>query len=107
MVTTVKIDDVAKKELVKYASILQATLGRKISFDEAIRSLLGQMRGLDEARRKFDSLYGSLSDEKGIWGGPRTGEERRERPLKRKPTFRNKSKNSGHFRFHKYSLLKS
>ncbi|HXQ93211.1 MAG TPA: hypothetical protein VN739_09425 [Nitrososphaerales archaeon] len=67
MVTSVQIDDETKKELVKYASILQGRLGRKISFDQAIRASLAETKGLEEARKRFDSLYGSLSGEKGIW----------------------------------------
>ena len=67
MVTTVQIDEETKKELVKYASILQGRLGRKISFDHAIRASLEQMKGMEEARRKFNSLYGSLSGANGVW----------------------------------------
>lgn len=67
MVTSVQIDDETKNELLKYASVLQGRLGRKISFDQAIRASLAEAKGVEEARSKFDSYYGSLSGEKGIW----------------------------------------
>ncbi len=65
--TTVQIDEETKRELVRYASNLQARLGRKVSFDEAIKTSLEEVKGLEEARTRFASLYGSLSGEKGVW----------------------------------------
>jgi sugar/nucleoside kinase (ribokinase family) len=67
MVTTVQIDEDTKRELIRYASRLQAKLGRKVSFDEAIRTSLEEAKGVQEARRKFDSLFGSLAEEKGVF----------------------------------------
>lgn len=48
---------------------MQTKLGRKVSFDDAIRASLNERKVVEEARRKFDSLYGSLSEKakKNFW----------------------------------------
>jgi predicted nucleic acid-binding protein len=46
---------------------LQSKLGKKVSFDEAIRVSLQEEKETDTARQKFESLYGSLSNRKDIW----------------------------------------
>ena len=67
MVTSVQIDERTKKELLEYASSLQTRLGRKVSFDDAIKLSLEEKKGVEEARRKFGSLYGCLSKDKSVW----------------------------------------
>jgi hypothetical protein len=67
MVTSVQIDERTKKELLEYASSLQTRLGRKVSFDEAIKLSLEEKKGVEEARRKFGSFYGSLTEDKSVW----------------------------------------
>ncbi|MFI5422281.1 MAG: hypothetical protein ACHQ1H_15065 [Nitrososphaerales archaeon] len=68
MVTSVQIDERTKRELLDYASSLQSKLGRKVSFDEAIKLSLEEKKGVEVARRKFGTLFGSLSDDrKSAW----------------------------------------
>ncbi|MDK2465172.1 MAG: hypothetical protein QI223_10430 [Candidatus Korarchaeota archaeon] len=40
MPTTIQVSEKTKRELLKFVSELQARLGRRISFDEAIMTLL-------------------------------------------------------------------
>jgi hypothetical protein len=61
MVTSIQVSEETKRELLEYASNLQAKLGRKVSFDDAIRASLREWHSVEEATRKFDSMYGSLS----------------------------------------------
>ena len=67
MVASVQIDESTKKELVEYASSLQTRLGRKVSFDEAIKISSEEKKGVEEARRSFASLYGSLTGGEEVW----------------------------------------
>jgi hypothetical protein len=72
MLTSIQVSEETKRELLEYASALQAKLGKKVSFDEAIRISLHEKEAVQEARRKFDLLYGSLSQkhkgsEKEFW----------------------------------------
>jgi len=84
--TTVQVDEETKRELVRYASNLQARLGRKVSFDEAIKTSLEEAKGLEEARTKFASLYGSLSGEKGVWEDLENMKRKERLTLERKAT---------------------
>ncbi len=67
MPTTVQIDERTKEALLKYASSLQVKLGRKVTFDEAIATLVKTAEGSDEATDRLNSLFGSLSGDKGLW----------------------------------------
>lgn len=67
MPTTVQIDETTKEALLRYASILQVKLGRKVTFDEAIATLVKTAQGSGEAMSRLDSLFGSLSGDKGLW----------------------------------------
>lgn len=67
MPTTVQIDEKTKEALLRFASNLQARLGRKVTFDEAIAVLVAEAEGSRQAQEKFDSLFGSLAGEKGVW----------------------------------------
>ena len=69
VVTSIQVSEETKKELLRFASELQAKLGKKISFDDAIRASLHETTSVKEARQKFDSMYGSLSKEskKDFW----------------------------------------
>lgn len=62
-VTSIQVSEETKRELLEYASNLQAKLGRKVSFDDAIRTSLRERKSVEEARQKFDFMYGSLSKE--------------------------------------------
>ena len=67
MPTTVQIDEKTKEALLRFASSLQARLGRKVTFDEAIAVLVADAEGSKQAREKFDSLFGSLAGERSVW----------------------------------------
>lgn len=67
MPTTVQIDEKTKEGLLRFASSLQARLGRKVTFDEAIAVLVADAEGSKQAREKFDSLFGSLAGESRVW----------------------------------------
>ena len=84
MVTSVQIGDETKNELLKYASALQGRLGRKISFDQAIKASLQEAKGVEEARSKFDSHYGILSGEKGMWTDLERGRKVERKALEKK-----------------------
>jgi hypothetical protein len=85
MVTSVQIDERTKRELLQYASSLQARLGRKISFDEAIKLSLEEKKGVEEARRKFSAFFGSLSDEsRSVWKELETARKADRRALEKK-----------------------
>jgi len=76
--TTIQVDEKTRQALLRYASRLQARLGRKVTFDEAIRLLMDDARETGEARRKLEALFGSLSGERGLWEELES-ERRRER----------------------------
>jgi len=65
--TTIQVDEKTRQALLRYASRMQARLGRKVTFDEAIRLLMDDAKETGEARRKLDSLFGSLAGERGVW----------------------------------------
>lgn len=67
MPTTVQIDEKTKEALLRFASSLQGRLGRKVTFDEAIAVLVSEAEGSRQAQEKFDSMFGSLSGERGVW----------------------------------------
>ncbi len=67
MPTTVQIDQRTKEALLKYASSLQVKLGRKVTFDEAIATLVKTAEGSNEASERLNSLFGSLGGDKGLW----------------------------------------
>jgi hypothetical protein len=46
---------------------MQARLGRKVTFDEAIKLLMDDAKETGEARRKLERLFGSMAAEDGIW----------------------------------------
>lgn len=65
--TTIQVDEKTRRALLRYASRMQARLGRKVTFDEAIKLLMEDARETGEARRKFETLFGSLAGEAGLW----------------------------------------
>ncbi len=67
MPTTIQVDEGTREAILRYAFRLQAKLGRKVTFDEAIRSLIEETSTTEEARRKWDDLFGSLAAEEGVW----------------------------------------
>lgn len=67
MVTTIQLSEEAQRELFRIVTELQAKLGRKVSYDEAIMMLISQMRGVDDARKKFKDMFGTLAGERSVW----------------------------------------
>lgn len=65
--TTIQVDEKTRQALLRYASRMQARLGRKVTFDEAIKLLMEDARETREARRRFEALFGSLAGEAGLW----------------------------------------
>jgi hypothetical protein len=67
MVTTIQVNEETQRELFKVVTEMQAKLGRKVSYDEAIMMLISQIRGVDDARKKFRDMFGMLAGEKSVW----------------------------------------
>ncbi len=64
MPTTIQVSEKTKRELLKFASELQARLGRRVSFDEAIMTLLEDRRRVKVARERLRSMKGILRGKK-------------------------------------------
>ena len=67
MVTTIQLSEETQQELFRIVTELQAKFGRKVSYDEAIMMLISRIRGVDDARKKFQDMFGILSGEKSMW----------------------------------------
>ena len=67
MVTTIQLDENTRDELFKVVASLQSKLGRRVSFDEAIMILIQDMRGVAEARKRFEALFGGLREDREAW----------------------------------------
>ena len=67
MATTIQLSEETQRELFRIVTELQAKLGRKVSYDEAIMMLISQIRGVEDARRKFQDMFGTLAGEKSVW----------------------------------------
>lgn len=67
MVTSIQLSEETRRELFRIVAELQAKLGRKISYDEAIRILIAQTKGVEDARRKFGNMFGILAGKKSAW----------------------------------------
>jgi hypothetical protein len=65
--TTIQVDVKTRQALLRYASRMQARLGRRVTFDDAIRLLMDDAKETGEARRKLEALFGSLAGESGVW----------------------------------------
>ncbi len=61
MPTTIQVSERTKRELVKFVSELQLKLGRRVSFDEAILTLLKGKRRSSRAKRELRSFRGILA----------------------------------------------
>jgi hypothetical protein len=65
--TTIQVDEKTRQALLRYASRMQARLGRKVTFDEAIRLLMDDAKETGEASRQLERLFGSMAGENGLW----------------------------------------
>ncbi len=61
MPTTIQVSERTKRELLRFASELQARLGRRVSFDEAIMTLLEERRRKRLSKDRVRSLRGILA----------------------------------------------
>ncbi len=66
MPTTIQVSERTKRELLKFASELQARLGRRVSFDEAIMTLLEERRRVKLARGRLRSMKGILKGKREV-----------------------------------------
>ncbi len=67
MVTTIQVDEDTQKRLFAKVAELEARLGRRVSYDEAISLLLDESGETREARIQFTKLYGVLKNDKKVW----------------------------------------
>ncbi len=67
MATTIQVSEETQAKLLHLAAELQAKLGKRVSYDEAITLLIEQSRGVEEARERFHKLFGSLRGDKEAW----------------------------------------
>ncbi len=67
MATTIQVSEETQARLIQVAAELQAKLGRRVSYDEAIAILLEQSRGVQEARDRFSKMFSSLRGSKTAW----------------------------------------
>ncbi len=66
MPTTIQVSEKTKRELLKFASELQARLGRRVSFDEAIMTLLEERRRVKLATERLRSMKGILKGKREV-----------------------------------------
>jgi len=67
LATTIQLDEKTRDELFKVVASLQSKLGRRVSFDEAIMTLIQETRGVAVARKGFEGLFGSLRGDQEAW----------------------------------------
>jgi hypothetical protein len=65
--TTIHLNEKTKDELFKVVTSLQSKLGRRVSFDEAIMTLIQETRDASAARKDFQALFGSLRGKRDTW----------------------------------------
>lgn len=83
MATSIQLSEETRRELFKIVTELQAKVGRKVSYDEAIRILILQTKGVEDARRKFEDMFGILAGEKSVWADLRKLRREEEKRLER------------------------
>ena len=67
MATTIQLNEKTRDELFKVVASLQSKLGRRVSFDEAIMTLIQERRDVSAARNDFEALFGSLRGDRDAW----------------------------------------
>lgn len=83
MATTIQVSEETQGKLLRLAADLQARMGRRVSYDEAISMLIDQARGFQEARSQFEKFFGSLKGERLAWTEFRRLREEEKRRLER------------------------
>jgi hypothetical protein len=67
LATTIQVSEETQAKLIQLTAELQAKLGRRVSYDEAIAILIERSRGAEEAKDRFHKLFGSLRGDKEAW----------------------------------------
>ena len=67
LATTIQVNEKTRDELFKVVANLQSRLGRRVSFDEAIMTLIHEARDVSAARKDFEALFGSLQGDRDAW----------------------------------------
>ncbi len=67
LVTTIQVDEETRKRLFDLITQIQAKTGRRVTYDEALRIVLGRSDRTRAARRKFSEYFGSLKGAPGVW----------------------------------------
>ena len=67
LATTIQVNEKTRDELFKVVANLQSRLGRRVSFDEAIMTLIHEASDVSAARKDFEALFGSLQGDRAAW----------------------------------------
>jgi hypothetical protein len=67
LVRRIQLDERTRDALFKIVTELQSKLGRRVTFDEAIMSLMDETREVNDARSRFEALFGSLRGDRKAW----------------------------------------
>jgi len=67
MVTTIQVDEKTREVLFKLVAELERKKGRRVSYDEAILTLIEKVRRRDLTRARFRRLYGTLGPDEQAW----------------------------------------
>jgi len=67
MVTTIQVEEKTREVLFKLVAELERKKGRRVSYDEAIMTLIENARRRDFARARFRRLYGTLGPDEQAW----------------------------------------
>ena len=67
LVTTIQVSEETQNKLLRVAAELQAKLGHRVSYDEAISVLIQGSGVQQQSRDSFRTLFGSLKNEKKVW----------------------------------------
>ena len=67
LLTTIQVTEKTRMELLRVVSQLEREKDRRVTFDEAIMTLIGRDRAKESARVKFRSLCGTLGTDTKAW----------------------------------------
>lgn len=67
MVTTIQVEEKTRDELFKLVVELERRKGRHVTYDEAILTLIEDVRRRDSAKAQLRELYGTLGPDEQAW----------------------------------------
>ena len=67
MVTTIQVEEKTREVLFRLVAELERKKGRRVSYDEAIMTLIENARRRDSARARFRRLHGTLGPDEQAW----------------------------------------